>query len=259
MVEIVSAIRGLQEDDGERMSEIACSEIICYGIGNFSEPYSPSMLQLACVLQLRRELSAKQGDRIMETNDDFPMDTLGKKGELKIHYFEPEITPAERRMLADFGVEIIEINEEGKRRISDTSRSTLFYMPHCPMRLYSNVLWANWDPKLLFGGKLVVFGNDFNAYDERTIRKEDRTDPTNCILQILPYALSTKIQLPGERKGRNSRPITDDDDVLLNIERAFSDTSVTWFQRSAGGPQSDALPIQPKEYLKKNDNNCELL
>ena len=31
--------------------------------------------------------------------------------------------------------------DEGRRR---RRRPTLFFMPHCPQRLYSNVLWANW-------------------------------------------------------------------------------------------------------------------
>ena len=38
-------------------------------------------------------------------------------------------------------------------------KATIFFMPHCPWRLSSNLLWANWDPDLLAG--LIIVGNKF--------------------------------------------------------------------------------------------------
>jgi len=65
--------------------------------------------------------------------------------------------------------------------------STLFYMPHCPMRLYSNTLWANWDPKLLCEGRIIIFGNSFKAYDDRIISFQQKKDSTNAIFPLLSF------------------------------------------------------------------------
>lgn len=72
--------------------------------------------------------------------------------------FDPVMGEIERAILAKLGCGVIEINEQGKRcccgpiegtegkqkGLEARCRPTLFFMPHCPMRLYSNLLWANW-------------------------------------------------------------------------------------------------------------------
>lgn len=71
------------------------------------------------------------------------------------------------------GWEVLEADERGKRPVllpdppqsattpppppPPSSRRVLFYMPHCPQRLYSNVLWANWTPQAL--ARLLILGN----------------------------------------------------------------------------------------------------
>jgi hypothetical protein len=52
---------------------------------------------------------------------------------------------------------MLDENEVGLRRVEVT---TLFYMPHCGRRLYSNVLRANWSPLLL--SKAPIFGNRYS-------------------------------------------------------------------------------------------------
>lgn len=257
MPNLLSAVQNVEASVD---SNKGIGEIVCYGIGNFSRPYSPSMLQLACVLELRCELATMLAGGSVEKKsaDEISVDMFRKKSTVRMFYFEPQIISVERKTLEEFEVEIIERNEQGKRRISNKPFATLFFMPHCPMRLYSNVLWANWDPKNLFDGKLVIFGNDFDAYDERTVRTEERSDRSNCIFQILPFTRSTRVQLLGEKNSRNIRMMAHDDDVLLNLERAFCDSSVTWFHENVESRHSGAFPDQPEEY-SKNDDDCELL
>jgi len=110
-----------------------------------------------------------------------------------LRYFDPVTSATENAVLEHFGWRRIEQNEEGKRRVAcmtpfdstnernnvshsifeDESRpsklsGTIFFMPHCPFRLYSNVLWANWAPEYLID--CLVVGNSFSAYDNRMVR-----------------------------------------------------------------------------------------
>ncbi len=77
---------------------------------------------------------------------------------------------------------IVKESEEGKYIVSD---KTLFFMPHCPFRLYSNLLWANWSKLSL--SNILIIGNSFKEYDARTIKKAERNDPSNCVLKALSF------------------------------------------------------------------------
>ena len=46
-----------------------------------------------------------------------------------------------------------------------TKECTLFYMPHCGIAMYNNLLWANWDHSIL--SKIAIIGNRFSSYNER--------------------------------------------------------------------------------------------
>ena len=58
----------------------------------------------------------------------------------------------------------------------------MFFMPHCPFRLYSNVLWANWSPSLL--SRVTIVGNSFSAYDSRSLSASARQEEVNCVLRV---------------------------------------------------------------------------
>ena len=49
-----------------------------------------------------------------------------------------------------------------------TKECTLFYMPHCGIAMYNNLLWANWDPSTL--SKIAIIGNRFSGYNQRYIK-----------------------------------------------------------------------------------------
>ena len=42
---------------------------------------------------------------------------------------------------------------------------TLFFMPHCGMAMYNNLLWSNWGVEKM--EMMVIIGNSFNSYYEK--------------------------------------------------------------------------------------------
>lgn len=197
-------------------------EMVCYGIGNFSESHK-SRYQLALALCLRNVVflagvTASDDRRAFSTTtytkgDLKPDDARAKQpGEHGDRYrlsrtqptsaelsttaqradatertagvregprpstrhaaprdscpmlvFDPVIGELETAVLEKLGCHVMDVNEQGKRcccapmatepaaasaravgKGGGRCRPTLFFMPHCPMRLYSNLLWANW-------------------------------------------------------------------------------------------------------------------
>lgn len=66
---------------------------------------------------------------------------------------DPVLTPSDTSILIRLGLKVDDINRKGK---ISCSNKTLFFMPHCPYRLYSNVLWANWGQGL---ANVTILGN----------------------------------------------------------------------------------------------------
>lgn len=156
-------------------------ELVCYGIGNFSESDS-SRYQLALALCLRDLLSTKSSASDVAAATaaatsaaaEAAASRLPGNGSTAVRgpavlVFDPVMGETERAILETLGCGLLQ-NEEGKRccchdrRRRETSNEfgdgssgsdgreslttpTLFFMPHCPQRLYSNVLWANWSSR----------------------------------------------------------------------------------------------------------------
>ncbi|CAG8590354.1 2186_t:CDS:2 [Paraglomus brasilianum] len=119
-----------------------------------------------------------------------------------------------------------ELLQRGQRVIS---QPTLFFMPHCPLSLYDNVLSANWEKHRL--EQLIMIGNRFDFYEEShltsleyplisivvnlyAIQRYSSYTNSNYALshvQILPFPTVTN---------EHSRSIP---------STAFSDTSWQWF------------------------------
>lgn len=251
---------------------------------------SAPIIQLACILLIRQHLAtdmlhssyAKSSTITREKGDSSHQHIQEGQHQgnklayehqqllVPIVYFEPLIKPIECKVLTEiFHVQILEINERGKRRVAsnqnDTS-STLFYMPHCPMRLYSNILWSNWDVDLLFNGRTVIFGNSLNAYEDRIISSEQKKDTTNAIFPILPFVNEQQVLVPPSSSHYVGDSATDIKNSLQynivssasqpkpflswqDLEMAFNDCVVISFSNIDGDQENIELPLRPAEHI----------
>ena len=166
--------------------------IVCYGIGNFGATQSTpsaSLWQLAFALLLRN-IFQKQGL------------------EITMYYFEPFMTSEEEVLLEQLSIRIIRENERGKRVVTER---TFFFMPHCPLVLYSNLLFENRDNLQ----NLVIVGNSLLAYANR-LQKNCHT----LFLQTLrPFWCETTVSIPHDEVSQLS----------AQFERAFNDQAVISF------------------------------
>lgn len=113
-------------------TESRFERIIVLGVGRLMS--DASMLQLALTVALKDDLS----------NFDFLIECVVS---------DPILRPTDKRILKALDIKVNEENVKGKL-ICD--KNTLLFMPHCPYRLYSNVLWANWGEHL---GNVTILGN----------------------------------------------------------------------------------------------------
>ncbi|CAG8579677.1 10692_t:CDS:2 [Ambispora gerdemannii] len=104
-------------------------DIVCYGIGSIKDSRI-TQFQFSLLLLLR--------DLFQATSLDF-------------------------EVLVYYGIISIEENEKAKRKIT---QPTLFYMPHCPIGLYNNLIGANWQRYSLTN--MLLIGNRLEFYAERS-------------------------------------------------------------------------------------------
>ena len=164
-VHIVKAHEAAQEIVLQSCNKEMLQEIICYGLGNFSDSHI-ARYQLAFLLLLVEDLNVSI---------------------LKCWIYDPKFTDEEKQILKTLGFNIIQDNETAKRKFSC---KTLFYMPHCGKALYNNLLWANWGTAL---NNAVILGNSFSRMVEYTPKRIlDKT--AHYVLNIHPYV--TELELP---------------------------------------------------------------
>jgi hypothetical protein len=104
------------------------------GIGSFTT--SPSSLLQFCLLILMSEVLVTCGEAVSNT----------------LQIFDPTMTILDSSICTELN---ITINKENKMGKYEGSGRTLFFMPHCPYRLYCNLLWQNWNQL----SNVVILGN----------------------------------------------------------------------------------------------------
>ena len=105
-----------------------CHTLIGLGLGQIISSPS-SLLQLAFTLSLRDECR-----RLLSPE--------GNIQTFSTTVFDPMFSSLERRLCESFHLSVSVDNKKGMHRACG---STIFFMPHCPYRLYCNLLWENWD------------------------------------------------------------------------------------------------------------------
>ncbi|XP_012555944.1 SRR1-like protein [Hydra vulgaris] len=86
---------------------------------------------------------------------------LKEKLEVNTYLFDPILSLKEQLLIEELGVDVIQENEECKRKVSE---NTIFLMLHCGESLYNNLLWSNWGPSLRH---IFLIGNSFSSYYTR--------------------------------------------------------------------------------------------
>jgi len=125
-------------------------------------------------------------------------------------------------------------------------RPTLFFMPHCPLVLYENVLEANWTSVNL--NKIIILGNSFNRYTPYALdycdsKKVKAVRNSDHVLHEIPLPEITETTI---RKASPSAPSGSSLDVFL---RAFAHLS--WHFFAWDGSLDDLnLDLSSKDYAK---------
>ena len=163
------------------------SKVICLGLGKFTSS-KQAEYQLVFLKCLVKVLDLKQS-----------LDSVS--------IFDPVHSDSEVKILTDLGFQCHpkSNNLEGKYHLEDQSgKETLFYLPHCPKQLSNNILWANWNPKLLgsteskYSEKRSLHGLHIlaNSFDRITSTLPDRIlrQSAEYILLASRFVFETKVE-----------------------------------------------------------------
>jgi hypothetical protein len=188
------------------------------------------MWQLSCAMAILDSLNeAKKSDK---------QDATGGTSNIEMFFFDPCMTSDEAAFLKRNSIHVISSNERGKRLVNDTT--TLFFMPHCPMSLYTNVLHTNWDH--LFQGRVAIFGNSLSAYANRL----EVNANVKLLQQLQPHWTESSITMSKE-------------DIAVMpgyFEQAFNDTSITYFVTAE---DKESWPDRPSERPGDDDDGGETI
>jgi hypothetical protein len=184
------------------------SAIVCYGIGNFgaSKNCAP-MWQLSFAIAVKEFLAIEQQAL---KDGEVPKEEQS----ISVLYFDPCMSQLEAIFLERHGIQIIAENERGKRK---TTNTTLFFMPHCPMMLYSNVIFTNWERI----SDVIIFGNLLSTYTNRL----GKAKASVKLLRLLEPHWE-EVVLPINKQDIDDRP--------AYFEQAFNDSSLTHFSTNQG-------------------------
>jgi len=162
--------------------------------------------------------------------------------------FDPLMSTADEAAYRELRVPVLRDNLRGKHVAHAHQGRTLFFLPHCPHRLYCNLLWANWGTL----DRLVIFGNSFHSYSLRRLNDPTRrapaphkgngekdtytTDPTDTMALLLPCVTevdlwpSALVRSSFLREGRGLH-------ALRCLENAVCDLGLMLFK-----PEGPSLP-----------------
>mmetsp|Transcript_17842 Transcript_17842/g.21983 ORF Transcript_17842/g.21983 Transcript_17842/m.21983 type:complete len:446 (+) Transcript_17842:404-1741(+) len=242
----------IEGGSGKKKMRRTIRKIVCLGIGSF-QSHSPnhinSRFQLAALLAMQSFIGT------MNQREDNNRESLS----CLVEVFDPLLELTDRHVISSLtGFSVGSDNNEGKTCLayrenpygkSDHIVMTMFFMPHCSLRLYSNVLWSNWGKESL--SRILIVGNSFANYETRLTLSsdEDEIDNTNCVLLLRKYVKESKLW---QSVSRVKSKIQSREDISNGIlfERAFNDTSMMSFTTLLDGEGDHNKLFQkcPPEY-----------
>jgi SRR1 len=196
--------------------------LVCYGIGNFTKTstsyYSASMYQLALALSIREAWDINES-----------------------YFLDPCINLIETEILRQHQFQILE-NRQGRQRFlnaTEAKKLIIFFMPHCPKRLYENVICAHCDSL----SRVFILGNSLRNYAESPLSSvEESAGPELSCFKVLYPAMK-------------ENPVTMEKKVIKkangNLEGALNDTCWSTFDASPGLP--------PQAIRRESKDDAELL
>ena len=135
------------------------SEVMSLGIGKVCSSPS-SLLQLAVASCFQRNqcstvtpVDERNTEKLLSIGDHEVNEIGIKDIRTSFTIYDPMFTTKELRVCEALGFKVSTANLKGKHEAA--SGPTLFFMPHCPHRLYINLLWANWNRL----DNLIILGN----------------------------------------------------------------------------------------------------
>ena len=187
-------------------------EIVAYGIGRPTIS-TVSQIQLAVLFLLKSDILISDHS---------------------VSSYEPSADVSDLKLFELLGIHNLRTNEECRRSVCP-SGPTLFFMPHCAHRMYSNVLWANWKYECM--RDVAILGNSFDKYS-MGLRKED---PSDCVAAVsssssfteeivLPFPLLKEDDCVEEYFNDSSGTLSFQ---VQQVYKAFSDTSLMFFLNAA--------------------------
>jgi hypothetical protein len=174
-------------------------DIVCYGIGDLIDS-NISQSQFACLTLILESLNVHKPVKLYD-----PVMNLNHSAEV-LNRFAHVLQSRYNGNFLWF--------EENDECCHAASVMTLFYMPHCSLQMYLNVLRTNVEHNL---SRTIIIGNSFQSYVERRGHK--------AIITLEQYTCERNFDndLRSEKKSRQNP-----------LYESFNDTSVHWFDVSTG-------------------------
>jgi hypothetical protein len=196
----------------ERLNDL--QEIVMLGIGSIENSLN-SLWQLVWILAVYEYIieSIPGKDSQQES--------------CKLSVFDPMLQPIDHEICAHYHITVSSDNHKGFSSHVFTANTTtiqiLYYMPHCPYRLYCNILWSAWDNLMnigILGNRYSFFSlfllntniyihilsNSFISYEVRRqiVEEEEIERLTDSVTLLTPYITEVSLWSIADSKLTNA-------------------------------------------------------
>ncbi|KAG1891331.1 SRR1-domain-containing protein [Suillus subluteus] len=149
----ITACLGLVQD-ALRKTNISCPGVLCLGLGSPSSSRE-ARAQLAFLISLYTILEIAPSD---------------------VSVYDPVFTDADKALFQSLGMRCLAdtaslfvrrvpiLFQDGKHEVE---RPTILYMPHCDLKLYENIIGANWSEEQL--ARIIFISNRFSDYTDKYV------------------------------------------------------------------------------------------
>lgn len=144
--------------DALRKTDMPCPDVLCLGLG------SPSSSRVARA-QLAFLISSCTILEIVLSN---------------VSVYDPVFTDADKALFQSFGMRCLP-DTDGKLAVE---RPTILYMPHCDLKLYENIVGANWSEEQL--ARIIFIANRFSDYTDNHPQSKLETE-CPCLMRLVPH------------------------------------------------------------------------